>query len=101
MVFRRLVPLLLLATLARTFVLPQRHCAQSSLSASRPDTDDLLIRAAQVRREGLRQEYGVTIKKDGLDEVRALVWAVFRVTEYVFPALGRSDAQYARLRILL
>lgn len=34
------------------------------------------------------QEYGKTVRHDGFDGVRAVVWSVFQATEVVFPVLG-------------
>ena len=36
----------------------------------------------------LRQEYGCTIKNDGYDTLRQMVWMIFHMTEYIFPLLG-------------
>lgn len=59
-------------------------------STARPNetTEDILIQAAERKRHGLRQEYGLTIKKDGLDELRKVVWFVFEISQVVFTGLG-------------
>lgn len=51
-------------------------------------TERLLLAAKRQRELGLRQEYGTTVKKDGLDGVRAAVWALFGVSQVVFTVLG-------------
>lgn len=51
-------------------------------------TERLLLEAKQKRENGLRQEYGVTIKKDGWDGVRAAIWLLFDATEIIFPMLA-------------
>jgi hypothetical protein len=51
-------------------------------------TERLLLAAKIQREQGLRQDYGVTIKKDGWDGVRAVVWTVFGVTQLVLPVLA-------------
>jgi hypothetical protein len=51
-------------------------------------TERLLLEAKRRRENGLRQEYGLTIKKDGLDGIRAGIWALFHASNVVFPVLG-------------
>jgi hypothetical protein len=48
----------------------------------------LLLEAKRRRDNGLRQEYGVTIKKDGLDGVRAGIWALFNASNVIIPVFG-------------
>ena len=51
-------------------------------------TERLLLERAQRREQGLVQEYGRTIKKDGLDGLRAAVWGLFHASQAVFSVLG-------------
>ena len=51
------------------------------------ETERILLQAVANRELGLKQELGQTIKKDGLDGVRALVWTVFDVSQIVFGCL--------------
>lgn len=51
-------------------------------------TERLLMEKANARKQGLVQEYGRTVKKDGLDEVRAVVWGVFHASQAVFSVLA-------------
>ena len=53
-------------------------------------TERLLLDHKRIGDLGLCQEYGKTVKKDGLDGVRAFVWGIFDVSNYVFPALGAA-----------
>lgn len=107
MTFSRIV-YLLLASLA-CFVLPteafapvsRAHSAAVGTLTVRPmssapmnendrlgATERLLLERAQRREDGLVQEYGRTIKKDGLDGVRAAVWGLFHASQAVFSVLG-------------
>jgi hypothetical protein len=52
------------------------------------ETERLLLEHNRRRTSGVIQEYGRTVKKDGLDGLRALVWGIFDVTNIVFPVLG-------------
>ena len=52
------------------------------------ETEQLLVEHKKRRESGLLQEYGRTVKKDGLDGIRALVWGIFDVSNVVFPMLG-------------
>ena len=102
-----LLLLLLIAERSHAFVVaPRRVLAATTASSVRPlgmsdvpdldgsessetgATERLLLQAKQRRQEGLKQEFGLTIKKDGLDPVRALVWAVFGVSQVVFLAMA-------------
>jgi hypothetical protein len=66
-----------------------RPSSESSSSSGPPtSTEDILLRAAEVKRLGLRQEYGCTIKRDGLDPLRTLVWFVFDVSNILFAGLA-------------
>ena len=47
-------------------------------------TERTLLEAAAKRRSNVVQKYGKTIKNDGLDGVRALVWGLFGVSQVVF-----------------
>jgi hypothetical protein len=51
-------------------------------------TERLLLEKARERELGLVQEYGKTIKKDGLDGVRAFVWGIFHTSQVVFGVLA-------------
>jgi hypothetical protein len=52
------------------------------------ETERLLLEHSHRRASGIVQEYGRTVRKDGLDGVRALVWGLFDVTNVAFPMLG-------------
>lgn len=52
------------------------------------ETERLLLDAKKRRTLGLKQEYGATIKKDGLDGVRAVVWQLFGLSNVIFGVLG-------------
>jgi hypothetical protein len=62
--------------------------SSESSSSGPTSTEDILLRAAEVKRLGLRQEYGCTIKRDGLDFLRTLVWFVFDVSNILFAGLA-------------
>lgn len=51
-------------------------------------TERLLLEHKRSQELGLVQEYGCTVKKDGLDGVRAFVWGIFDVSNVVFPVMG-------------
>ena len=54
-------------------------------------TERLLLdrnRALLDKRNGVVQRFGKTIKKDGLDGVRDVVWKVYFASNYVFTGLG-------------
>jgi hypothetical protein len=52
-------------------------------------TERLLIAAKKAKELGLIQKYGETVKKDGLDGLRKVVWAAFGVSDsFIFPTLG-------------
>jgi len=51
-------------------------------------TERLLIEKAFARNKGLVQEYGKTIKKDGLDGVRTVIWGIFYASQAVFSVLA-------------
>ena len=53
-------------------------------------TERLLLEKKERKDLGLVQKVGCTVKKDGLDGVRAFVWGIFDVSNYVFPALGAA-----------
>jgi hypothetical protein len=61
---------------------------ESSDSRRLGATERLLLMAKFQRENGFRQDYGVTIKKDGWDGVRAVVWAVFYASQVIFPILA-------------
>ena len=54
------------------------------------ETERLLVQRKQYKDSGLVQELGRTVRKDGLDGLRALIWAMFNVSNYVFPAMGAA-----------
>jgi hypothetical protein len=64
-------------------------------------TERLLLEAKRSRDLGLRQEYGATVKRDGLDGVRGVVWGIFFLTQSaVFPALAVALAASVGLNLL-
>ena len=85
--------LLAFLSLSQAFVVtPSRSALVRPLAMSDEpvlgETEQLLLARKEFRDKGLVQKYGQTIKKDGLDGVRALVWGIFDVSNVVFPALG-------------
>ena len=54
------------------------------------ETERLILEAAAQRGLGLKQELGKTIKKDGLDGLRAIVWGLFDASQVVFGCLAVS-----------
>lgn len=52
------------------------------------ETEQLLLARKEFKDKGLVQRLGKTVKKDGLDGVRAVVWKIFDVSNVVFPAMG-------------
>jgi hypothetical protein len=54
------------------------------------ETERMLLENKRAKDLGLQQKYGVTIKKDGLDGVRAAVWGVFHASNAIFPVLGAA-----------
>jgi hypothetical protein len=70
----------------------QRHSAVQPLAMSDEpyigETEQLLLARKEFRDKGLVQRYGETVKKDGLDGLRAMVWKLFDISNVVFPALG-------------
>lgn len=88
----KLVTILLLLVSAQAFCSvgrPKQNISPRLFQSDQPrDTEDLLLEYSKQKALGLKQEYGETIKKDGLDGVRKVVWGIFRATEIVFPALG-------------
>lgn len=70
---------------------PQQQAAltiDSKASQTSETTEHILLQAKYERDNGIVQKYGETIKHDGLDGVRAMVWGVFNLSNYVFPVLG-------------
>eukprot|EP00977_Amphora_coffeiformis_P028913 scaffold37865_cov199-Amphora_coffeaeformis.AAC.1 len=51
-------------------------------------TERLLVERSFARKKGLVQEYGKTVKKDGLDGVRYVVWGIFHASQVVFSVMG-------------
>ena len=65
--------------------------AMSDVPSDEPilgETEQLLLARKEIKDKGLVQQYGKTVKKDGLDGLRALIWGIFDVTNVVFPAMG-------------
>lgn len=52
------------------------------------ETERMLIEAKRCRDLGLTQRVGKTVKGDHLDGVRAFVWGLYHVANYVFVALA-------------
>jgi hypothetical protein len=52
------------------------------------ETERLLLERADSRRRGLVSELGKTVRDDGLDHIRAVVWSLYEVTNVVFPLLA-------------
>ena len=48
----------------------------------------LLLERKRIQDEGLVQELGRTVKKDGLDGLRALIWGMYDAYNVVFPVLA-------------
>ncbi|KAG7340878.1 hypothetical protein IV203_024421 [Nitzschia inconspicua] len=51
-------------------------------------TERLLLERKRIQDLGLVQELGKTVKKDGLDGIRSVVWAVYNASNIVFPILA-------------
>lgn len=51
-------------------------------------TELLLLQRHQMRQQGLRQEYGCTIKNDPYDYIRSVIWLLFKISNVIFPTLG-------------
>ena len=51
-------------------------------------TEWLLLQRHEMQQEGLRQDYGCTIKNDSYDVLRSAVWFLFDITNVIFPTLG-------------
>ncbi|KAG7373599.1 hypothetical protein IV203_034323 [Nitzschia inconspicua] len=51
-------------------------------------TERLLLERKRIQDLGLVQELGKTVKKDGLDGIRSVVWAIYNVSNIVFPMLA-------------
>lgn len=80
---------------ANAVVLPRAQSVALGMSAEignndneTGETERLLLEAAERRNLGLKQDFGQTIKGDGLDGLRALVWGLFDVSQVVFGCLG-------------
>ena len=86
------------AFLPHASVRTNKIVSTSTLQMSSPPADDfeqnmgpterLLMEKSLARKKGLVQEYGKTVKKDGLDGVRAAVWGVFHASQAVFSVLA-------------
>lgn len=95
---KSVLALLVTLSLAHAFVVvpATQHCHHTLMKMSdgpmdsnaMGETERLLMQRREHIDSGMVQEMGRTIKKDGLDGVRALVWAMFDVSNYVFPAMG-------------
>ena len=62
--------------------------SSSSTTVAMGPTELLLLQRHQMCQEGLRQEYGCTIKNDPYDYIRSLIWFIFNISNIVFPTLG-------------
>ena len=96
------LPFLLLLLMASSHALvavkPRRTAVVASLRMSAEINDNdivdnsteqhLLLEAKKRRELGLKQDIGVTVRKDGLDGLRALVWGIFDISQVVFGCLG-------------
>jgi hypothetical protein len=60
----------------------------SSSSIRLGPTELLLLQRQQSRQQGLRQEYGCTIKNDPYDYIRSVIWLLFKISNVIFPTLG-------------
>lgn len=90
---------------SKNFYIHQQHSDSSLMplhQSTRPNesTEDVILQAAERKRLGLRQEYGLTIKKDGLDPLRRVVWGLFDVSQVVFTGLGAMLAMGLLLNIM-
>jgi hypothetical protein len=54
------------------------------------ETERLLLERQRIREMGLVQELGKTIKKDGWDPIRAAVWAMYSVSNVIFPVMAMT-----------
>ena len=71
-----------------TWTVPSMSSAPMDEKDNLGATERLLLERAYQRDNGLVQEYGRTIKKDGLDGVRAAVWGLFHASQAVFSVLA-------------
>jgi hypothetical protein len=84
----------LFAASVQGFVVRQNlvHHGRSALAMSDEpmlgETERLLLEHNRRRASGIIQEYRRTVKKDGLDVLRAFVWGIFDVTNIIFPMLA-------------
>ena len=95
---KSILALLITLSLAQAFVVvpaaQHRHHTHMKMSDEpmelngMGETERLLLKHRELIDSGVVQEMGRTIKKDGLDGVRAFVWVMFDVSNYVFPAMG-------------
>lgn len=98
---KSILTLLALFTTAHAFAPPQMRpsspfVAQQPLRMSDEPldadnigaTEQLLLDFKDRQDSGVVQKYGKTVLNDGLDGVRAVVWGIFDMTNYVFPAMG-------------
>lgn len=52
------------------------------------ETERLLLERRRIQDLGLVQELGKTTKMDGLDGLRAMVWAIYGMSNLVFPIMA-------------
>jgi len=52
------------------------------------DTERLLLERKRIQDLGLIQELGRTVRKDGLDGLRAFLWVLYHASNVVFPVLA-------------
>jgi hypothetical protein len=64
---------------------PFDHPSSSSFSLG--EAERRLLERKRAQDLGLVQELGRTIKKDGLDGIRAVVWSLYHASNVVFPML--------------
>ena len=100
--FFQLFLLAIMLVTGRAFAPPERPVRSASLGTSLQmsvdvgkdkkaaigETERLILEAAAQRGLGLKQELGKTIKKDGLDGLRAVVWGLFDASQFVFGCLA-------------
>lgn len=71
---------------SRLFSSPSRDSTSPEDTTLLGPTEKILIEAVNKKKN--IQEYGRTVKNDGLDGVRALVWGLFHMSQVVFTGLG-------------
>jgi hypothetical protein len=65
------------------------HMADEPLPLDRMgETERLLLERRRIQDLGLVQELGKTVKKDGLDGLRLVIWTVYDISNVVFPVMA-------------